>query len=313
MQNSSKLTVAITGATGFLGQHLLEEFDHSLYRVIILTRNTEKPLRSASGAHEKRFADLTAKDSLIKALDGVDCLINIAAEVRNEKLLAITNVTGTRNLVDAVLTNKVTRVIHISSTGVTGATYSSAERSISETAECHPNNEYERTKYESEKIWMEAHSKAGFKLAILRPTNVFGEYHPFNALLNLMKTLRSKQPVFISTHSNVNYVYVKDVASIIYQCIDSKEDVGILNVGQPMPLATFFSLCLPLLKKDKKIWVLPHVFFIFAQILGVKALQVVSNNVIFSDEKRRRLFKYPIGVDKGLQRTLAFYQEKNLL
>ena len=151
------------------------------------TRNPQK------FREEERFriveGDLSNQESLNRALSGITILINLAAEVRNLEKLEETNVGGTKRLIAAIREAKtVKEVIHLSSVGVVGMNYNLDLTEVDEQFPAEPKNEYERTKLLSEQLFLDFfRENPDLQWSVLRPTNVFGESHPFDALLNLMQ------------------------------------------------------------------------------------------------------------------------------
>lgn len=309
----SNLKIAITGASGFIGQHLLEDIDFTNYSVKALTRNLDKKMRVSPAACEIVKADLRDYESLNSAFKGVDVIINIAAEVRNDKMFAETNIAGTQNLINAAIANNVSKIIHISSVGVVGMSYSKADTIVDENTNCFPSIEYERTKLESEKLLIEANKKNDFKLTLLRPTNVFGEYHSFNALLNLMQRIIAGKFIMYSNTATVNYIYVKDLTAIILKLIEDEKEYGILNVGSSEKLGAFLELISDKLGIKNKKYALPQIVFNFIGAFGIKKLNRISNHVIYDDGKLQKNFQYPYGLAKGIERTILFYKQKQFI
>lgn len=305
--------VVITGATGFVGQHLLEDLLPTKHTIRFITRTTSKKLRVDTGNCEVAVADLSNYESLKSAFRNIDTIVNIAAEVRNSNLLAETNIKGIENLIAAAKVNNVSKIIHLSSVGVVGMQYSTMPVIIDENSKCEPKNEYERTKLESERLLIEASKTNNFKLDIIRPTNVFGEHHPFNALLNLISYINSGKLVFGTSAAMVNYVYVKDLTSLIIQLIDDENQRGIINIGTSESFKKFISIINGLLGKKVKSYSLPSLVIKCADILNFKKLNAISNQVIYSDEKLRTFYKYPFGLEKGLQNTIDHYKKNNLV
>lgn len=310
---NSSFKIAITGASGFIGQHLLEDIDFTKYSVRALTRNLDKKMRVSPATCEIAKADLRDYESLNNAFKGVDVIINIAAEVRNDKMFADTNIAGTQNLINAAIANKVSKIIHISSVGVVGMSYNKAETIVDENTNCLPKIEYERTKLESEKLLIEANKKNNFKLTLLRPTNVFGEYHSFNALLNLMQRIIAGKFIMYSNTATVNYIYVKDLTTIILKLIEDEKEYGILNVGCSEKLDTFLGLISDKFGIKNKRYALPQIVFNFIGVFGIKKLNMVSNHVIYDDGKLQKSFQYPYGLAKGIERTILFYKQKQFI
>jgi nucleoside-diphosphate-sugar epimerase len=76
MEASGKnTTIALTGATGFIGQHLLRELPKRGYRLrVLLRRPTETPAPSASAV----IGDLARPQNMSEALAGIDAVIHTA-------------------------------------------------------------------------------------------------------------------------------------------------------------------------------------------------------------------------------------------
>lgn len=308
-----KLRIVITGATGFVGQHLLEEIDAEKYVITIITRDKSRKIRFLPKNCFVSEADLLNTDSLKTAFKNQDVLINLAAEVRNIAKLEQTNITGTKNLIEAVRFSSIKKIIHLSSIGVTGKSYSNSTLNVDETTYCTPLNEYERTKYISEKLFFESMKDNKLILNILRPTNIYGEYHPFKALLRLMLHIRSGKILIYNKSSAVNYVYVKDLTSLICKLIEDNKEYGIINVGRAEDIETFFSEIATQLNVNYKSYAISPVIIKFVRILGIKKFNAVSNKVIYSDQKLNGFFYYSYGLNKGLKQTIEHYKKQNLL
>ena len=308
-----KRKILITGASGFIGQHLLEDLSSQDYFIRIITRDLHKSMRVNLGGIDIKQADLTDLESLKKTFQGIDCIINIAAEVRNKDLQYDTNIVGTKNMIQAIIACHVKQVIHISSVGVVGMQYSNSTINIDELSNCDPKNGYEQTKKVSEDLFLEAAKQHDFKLVILRPTNVFGEFHPFNALLNLLKKTEKSSVFFMTKGAMVNYLYVKDLTHVIIFLIKNSSYSGIINVGESIPLKTFMSYIFELTNQKIRTIYLPIFLVNLAELIGIKKLRALSNKVSYSDEKLKHFFDYPYTTKVGLERTIAnYYHSKQL-
>lgn len=309
------LLIAVTGASGFIGKHLIDLLQHSTHRVKLISRNLNYVLPDEISKEKFEIvqADLTDVESLRRAFFGVDIIINLAAEVRNYEKVFDTNVSGTKNLVQAVVENKVAKIIHLSSVGVIGLSFSANQRMVAENEICKPMNDYEKTKYESEKILKQAAALNKFNLVVLRPTNVFGEQHPFNALLHLMKFIKSGKPVLTTKNAWVNYVYVGDLAYVINQFINAEVKNEIYHVGESMLLGTLYDEMFRLLKKKPKKIYLPPLICKVLRMAGIKKFNAISNGVRYNDDKLKTLFSYHYGLVNGLQKTFDFYSKNHLI
>ncbi|MFO0355602.1 MAG: NAD-dependent epimerase/dehydratase family protein [Sphingobacteriaceae bacterium] len=295
--------IVITGATGFIGQHLLEDLLPLNYRITIITRDPNKSVRVKSDKIKVIKADLNDEGSLVKAFEGADVVVNLAAELRQLDVIEKTNVQGTHYLVNALKMNNVKQCIHLSSVGVVGMQYSMKPVEVTENSECDPKNDYERTKLASEQILKNAVKDSDCNLSILRPTNVFGEHHPKKALFQLFSKLKSSS-FFVTTNAAVvNYVYVKDVTAVIINAIQNPVNNGIYNIGESMSMKEFVLTFSKIIGKKTNVIVLPKFLFGFLNLFGVSKLKALSNAVSYSDKKLKVLIAYPFGIEKGLKRT----------
>jgi nucleoside-diphosphate-sugar epimerase len=180
-------SICITGATGFIGQHLLDRLEkESRLPVRILTRN---PKRFSSRTFPSHFTlvqgDLEDQKSLLEFISNNSLVIHLAylsgrpAEV---------NLAITRNLTHACQKAEISRFIHVSTAVVVGKP---PELWVTEETPCRPVSDYEKTKLAIEDmISNELHPPKG--VAILRPTCVFGDGG--QNLLKLIHDLKNTSP-----------------------------------------------------------------------------------------------------------------------
>jgi nucleoside-diphosphate-sugar epimerase len=308
-----KTKIIITGATGFIGKDLLKQLDVNAFDVTIVTRNKDKFDGCFTDSITIVEADLLTLHSLVSAFNQQDILVNLAAEVRNLDLLEATNIQGTKNIIQAIQQTSVSKVIHLSSVGVVGKGYSQLPLLVDESTSASPANEYERTKWVSEQLFLEAAAKGDFELAVLRPTNVFGENHPFNALLNLMRKIVSGSPLFYVDGAMVNYVYVADLNSFLVYLIHTNRFDGIYSVGGTMPLKEFYNLVMRELGCKTRVIQLPAFLIGFLKTFGSAKLHPVSNKVSYSDKKLEEIFQYTFGLEKGIAKTVDYFKKRELL
>lgn len=309
----SKQKLVITGASGFIGIDLLKFLDLGRYDVSVITRKKQKLENKFDPSVHIIEADLMDVNSLVQAFQNQDVLINLAAEVRNHDLLEKTNVQGTKNCLEAIKSTGIKKVIHLSSVGVVGKPYSNIAIKITEDVEPTPQNEYERTKNISELLFTEAAKTKTFELVVLRPTNVFGENHPFNALLNLMQTIEKQKSLAATKEAKVNYVYVSDVSAAIISAIENKTKNGIYNVGYSMGLTAFYSIIMTAMNSKTRVIRVPSILTNFASLLGINKLNSISNRLEYADNQLRANFDYPFGIEKGVENTVKYYKNQGAL
>ncbi len=189
------LTLALTGATGFVGRAVLKQLLGDGHRVRALAR----PSRQLP-EHERLIripGTLADADQLAKLVRGCDSVIHIAGAIggRDYAEFAHTNVTGTSQLVDAIREQSPqARLIHISS-------LAAREPQLSD---------YAASKRAGEDII----TASGLKWSIIRPPAIYGPEDP--ALAPFWSLLARGWLAGIGTRSGrFSLLHVTDLASAI--------------------------------------------------------------------------------------------------
>jgi NADH dehydrogenase len=195
------MRVFLTGATGFVGRHLLRQLAGSrLTDVVCLVRDPER-LRALAPAElpvTPVRGVLEEPGSYAPALAGCDTVCHLAALTGNAPAAAhqAVNADATRTLVEEARRAAVARFLHVSTIAVR---YPERER--------YP---YARTKESAEKIVC----ASGFDFAIVRPTLVLGDGSPIGkSLLTLARAPIT--PMFGDGRTKVQPVDVTDVATCL--------------------------------------------------------------------------------------------------
>lgn len=227
----------ITGATGFVGQNLVNSLTQKGYKVYILTRK-ESPIFLNNKNVEVIIGDIT--DPIILPKD-VDTIYHCAGVINKSKDIEKVNVFGTKNIIEIALQNKC-KLIHLSSAGVIGKT---KEIILNENTICNPKNSYEVSKYKAEQIILEA-IKNGLNAHILRPTTILGiKKDPQNdSFFQLMKAMRNGSYKNIGREGIYNIVHINEV-------IKAMELLDEIN----MSYGNIYLLNNPILYKDMDILV----------------------------------------------------------
>lgn len=184
----------ITGATGFIGRHLVREASDRGHEIHALVRETSN--RAPIEAYVDRFivGDLAEPETLAGISDGVDAVIHAACAVAGtfdasqdvvERFLAV-NRDGTVNLARAVLDGNPVRFVHISSTAAMGPP---ATEVVDETSPCNPQTPYQISKRAAELALLEE-AERGLDVVILRPCVVAGEGKDGSELLTMFRLVR---------------------------------------------------------------------------------------------------------------------------
>lgn len=169
------MRVLVTGATGFTGGHLARGLLARGDDVRVLVRDPAKAADLQRAGATLVQGDLAARDSLDRAVDGVEVVYNIAALYREASLpieaYRTVNAVAVGWLIDAAAKAGVTRLVHCSTVGVHGDI---EQPPANEDAPLRPGDVYQETKVEGEQIAREASARTGLGVAIARPTGIYG-------------------------------------------------------------------------------------------------------------------------------------------
>lgn len=325
------MKILVTGATGFIGRHLVVGLLKRGYSVYCLVRDQKKEEILRKIGAEVLKGDITDKKSLEKILDyELDAVFHLAGilgarNIKNDVYWKV-NVEGTRNLL-TILSKKKLRIIHISSTLVLGDI---GKYPANEDTTPHPSDMYERTKYEGEKI-ANGFCQVGMPVTIIRPEFVYGPHDMH--LLAFFKVIRDKRFFFIGNGKNyIQPTYIDDLIDGLLLCLNNNESIGrtyVLAGEKPVTIREFisevafcFNVSIP------KINIPPG----FAKLLGL-SLEILSKifqfnnplpksrvkffiqNHFFDISKAKRELGYNPKVDitNGIASTVSWYKENNFL
>lgn len=170
------MKVLVTGATGFLGKHLVQKLVARGDEVcaMVWPRSTRSALQNLPVTIFE--CDIRNADSVMQAVKGKDVVFHCAGKVddwgpRNEFYRV--NVDGTRNMLDACRVAGVKHFIHISSLAVLGIPETApVDETLPYTTK--PFHPYMETKLASEKLVLEYHNEHKLPVTIIRPGILWG-------------------------------------------------------------------------------------------------------------------------------------------
>lgn len=217
-------TVAITGASGYIGKHLvaqLEQLGGVRIKVLSRRRGLEPGASEFGSGVEVVEGDLHRPDSLQSFLEPGCTVVHLAyLQGKSEA----ENLAATANLLDACKASGIQRIIHVSTAAVVGRV---PDDIITEKTVCHPVSEYGITKLKIEKAILDA-GASGFDVGILRPTAVFGpKGGSLNKLIGSLtagKNLRNYLKSCLFNKRRMNLVSVANVVAAIIFMVKREEN-----------------------------------------------------------------------------------------
>jgi uncharacterized protein YbjT (DUF2867 family) len=192
--------LAITGGTGFVGQHLLRIAREAGYPLRVLTRRPQAPEPGIFWVQ----GDLDSAASLEQLTRGADAIIHIAGLISGSAAeFAAINVGGTAVLLEAANRVGVRRFIHISS-------LAAREPSLSR---------YGESKSQSEALVQ----SSGLDWTIVRPPAVFGPGD--RETLELFRMAR-RGFVALPPRGRFSVIHVEDLCRLLLAVVAAPESIG---------------------------------------------------------------------------------------
>ncbi len=268
MQNNQKI-IAIFGAGGFLGKHLMRELTKLDYRVKVATRNPYlkgylKPLGNP-GQIELFKTNIFDTEDVKKILNDSDIVINLVGilyETRKQKFSQI------HSQFPYLLSNlcnelAIKKLVHVSALGV---------------KEKH-NSLYMQSKLEGEKNIQDIFKSS----VILRPSVVFGPEDKFFNTFASLAQFSPALPLVGGGKTKFAPIYVGDVAKAIVKALElNNSEPKIYELGGPKNYS-FKELMEILLTEIKKKRFLIPIPFGFAKFQSY-FLQMLPNPLLTPDQ-----------------------------
>ena len=290
------MKIGITGATGFMGRHLIDRLLKDGYSVKVLVIEKEPKL-------PKRVdfvrGDLVTGAGIPKFLDGVDVLIHLAGRnLPPEEAMVPDNVIATHNLIQEALKHPIKQIIFTSSVAVYGK---DKRTKFKETDEPVPNTEYGLTKYLAEKIILYWSSVTGNSATIFRPFNVYGPGNNKGIIFHFYSDIKKTGGVLVygDGKQERDYLYIDDIIEAFAKALKTKKS-GIFNLGSPkkysvLDVASTFK---KIMDKDLQITFNPK-----------EQGKVFNINQDLSLAKRELKWEAKTSFENGLKKTVEWYEK----
>ena len=230
------MIIGVTGATGFMGRHLVERLNQEGHTTRALMRDPEKE----TDAKEKVKGDLETAEGLEEFLTGVDVVVNLVGRFPPPfKDQLIGNAGNLENLCQAAVKSGTKKIVHISAAAVEqlDTTYSLSKKMAEEVADFY-------------------HKNFGLSFVILRPPNVYGPGSDHGVVYNFIKSAKETGGVNIHGDGTQkrDFLFVGDLVDAIVKSINHETAWDIFNVttSDPKDLNELVSTLSKVMGKDIK-------------------------------------------------------------
>ncbi|MCK4859157.1 MAG: NAD-dependent epimerase/dehydratase family protein [Candidatus Omnitrophica bacterium] len=290
-----KLRIGITGASAFVGEHLVKELVKA-HQVIGFSRHKGELLKKIKSPNFRfKQGDITDFVCLKDALGDVDLIYHLAA-VSSERLCKQDilgsfkiNVEGTVNVLE-LGRQREAKIIYASS----GAVYPVSSLPKEEKEADFVDKFYSVSKSTAEKYCRLYNKNFSLPFAILRFSRIYGEGMTRNPIYDILKAIEkgNKVKFYESLNSCYDFVYVKDVVNALLLAQNKEWENQIVNIssGRGIVLQN-------LIQKIEQI---------IGKKIGVEVVQDVQSVDILDNTKAKNLGWLPkYLLEEGLQEILG--------
>jgi nucleoside-diphosphate-sugar epimerase len=254
--------VLVTGATGFVGQHLIEclKLDGNNIRII-----SRKPVPGL----ETIICDFLEDDIPENAFDDIDTVFHLAGyahDLRDPSKVEIfyrkMNVNVTIDLLTLSMKYNIKRFIFVSSVKAGGVPIEG--ECTSEENQSKSEGIYGGTKREAELKILEAGRKSGMHVSILRPTLIYGPKAKGNLKLMMNGIKKGWFPPLPETGNRRSMVHVDDVVRALLLLASDQQSNGetfIVTDGRTYSSRDIYKIMSSTLGKRIPRWTVPLFLF----------------------------------------------------
>jgi len=240
------MKIFVTGASGFIGSHLVEKLALNGYDVkALVPYNTENSwgwIDSFDLEIKKKIkvisGDITDQDLILKETKKCDIIFHLAALIsipysyKSPRSYMYTNIMGTLNILEAGKINKAKKIVITSTSEV----YGSAQYiPIDEKHPLNAQSPYAASKIAADQISLSYFKSFNLPITIIRPFNTFGPRQSQRAAIPtiISQILNNKKTIKLGNlKSSRDFTLVHDTVDGFIKTINNKECVGqVINLG----------------------------------------------------------------------------------
>jgi nucleoside-diphosphate-sugar epimerase len=233
----------VTGATGFLGQHLIERLQAERSEVIALGRNKIIGKQLHQGSTRFKATDITNLEQLNQSMETADVIFHCASLSSpwgSWQQFETNNVAGTSNILQCAEKNRIPKIVYVSTTSVY---FDYTDKfNIHESDPLPKNfvNHYARSKYLAERVLLDREQQ-DIECIVIRPRGIIGEGDQAIMPRILRVAEKGVFPVFNRGEALIDLSYVKNVVDGLLLAADTSginNEIFNLSNNEPRKIKT---------------------------------------------------------------------------
>ena len=309
----------VTGATGFLGNVLARQLRQAGHEVHALVRDPRKGSELQSLGVRLYKGDVTDKESMRDAMQGVDGLFHVAGWYKigahDNSDAERVNIQGTRNVLELMKELRVLKGVYTSTVAINSDSHGELKDEKYRFTGKHIS-EYDRTKAVAHEI-AEQFIQEGLPLVIAMPGGIYGPGDTSVLRTTLIQFLQGKLPM-LPKKAGFCWAHVEDAARGHILAME-KGVIGetYIIAGEPHTYEDAFTLASHITGKPTPRFVSPRFFQVMASLVKPfdkflpetftsETMRVLSGVTYWADNRKaRRFLGYnPRPLTEGLESTL---------
>ncbi len=298
--------VLVTGASGFIGSHLVAKLVERGYEVACLVREPEKvPELKMEGVRLVK-GDLTSEAAMRPAMQGAEAVFHLAGwyavGARDEQRMRAINVDGARTVLELAAHLGVPKILHTSTVGVFGNTRGQLVDESFRAPKHEMTSSYERTKWEAQYEVAEPLQRRGAPVIIVQPGGVTGagDHAPH---VMLFEMFLHRTPVMLGAKSGITFAHVDDIADGHVLAFErGKPGETYVIAGQALTYKQIFEMCEKITDiRATKLWMPGWGAAGMSKIVG--AMERLGMHMSFSSEALATMndYTYWASADKAVR------------
>ena len=308
--------ILLTGATGFVGSHILQVLIRQGVTVRVALRRATSAAQWPAGIEIPVVGDLGPDTVWEEALRGVDVVLHVAgvAAAGDDDALQRVNVLGSVQLARSAAAHGVKRLVFMSSLKVNGEATQNGQV-LDAQSPMYSHDAYAKSKCDAEQALRALAQTTGMSLVVVRPPMVYGPGVKGN-FLALLKLVQKGMPLPLASVNNQrSLIAVQNLADFsVRACVHPQaQGVYLVADGEPISTPDLFRAIAWSMGKPARLWPFPVSWMKALGVgLGVGgAVSKLTDDLVLDHRQAAHALDWipPLSTSQGVDATVVWFQE----